>query len=334
VPAGALQEAMNANDDMKAITGIFDSSLGARSNETSGKAILARERQGDVSNFHFIDNLSRAIRYAGQVLVEIIPSVYSARETIRILGEDQAQKVVKLTQEAGGGREKGPGGKPELYNLTVGKYDVTVSTGPSFSTQREETRETLIEIMRQVPDSAAFLGDVLLDHMDFVGADKVAKRLKMLLPAEVREAEDAEGAEDNPEAAALKGQLQQMGQQAEQWKKAAMDEIGKIQAENEQLKADKSVEAQKAQAEAGFRSRELALKEKESNKPEPDQTQKQDHDRAMAHDKMDFEAGENARDRVTELAKVILGKIEDDDSEEDAAGAIVKAVTDAEGMLQ
>ena len=88
VPAGALQEALNANDDMKAITGIFDSSLGARSNETSGRAILARERQGDVSNFHFLDNLNRAIQYAGNCLLEIIPSVYSQEETIRILGED------------------------------------------------------------------------------------------------------------------------------------------------------------------------------------------------------------------------------------------------------
>ena len=61
VPAGALQEALNANDDMKSIIGIYDASLGARSNETSGRAIMARQREGDVSTFHFIDNLSRAI---------------------------------------------------------------------------------------------------------------------------------------------------------------------------------------------------------------------------------------------------------------------------------
>ncbi|MCK5444935.1 MAG: hypothetical protein KAI73_04880, partial [Rhodospirillaceae bacterium] len=142
VPAGVLQESINSNDDMKAITGIFDSSIGAQSNETSGKAILARERQGDVSNYHFIDNLNRAIAYAGRVLVEIIPSVYSAQESVRILGEDQKQNVINLTQEAGGAFQKGIDGQPELYNLTVGKYDVTVSSGPSFATEREETRET------------------------------------------------------------------------------------------------------------------------------------------------------------------------------------------------
>lgn len=188
-PAGALQEAMNASDDIKAITGIYDASLGARSNETSGKAILARQKEGDVANFHFIDNLARAIRYAGQVLVEIIPSVYGPREAIRILGEDMKEKVVKLTQEDGGAMLPGIEGEPRLYNLAVGKYDVTVTSGPSYSTQREETRETLIEIMRQVPDSAPVLGDVLLEHMDFAGADKVAKRLQALLPPAVQMAE-------------------------------------------------------------------------------------------------------------------------------------------------
>lgn len=183
VPGGALQEALNASDDMKAIIGIYDSSLGARSNETSGRAIMARQREADVSNFHFLDNLSRAIRYAGQILVEVIPSVYSARQTIRILGEDQTEKVIKLTQEDGGGVINPETGDRELYNLSVGHYDVTVSTGPSYATQREETREVLMELMRQVPGSAEFIGDIFLKYMDFQGADEVAKRLNMLLQA-------------------------------------------------------------------------------------------------------------------------------------------------------
>ena len=186
VPAGALQEAISANDDMHAITGIYPSSIGQRSNEVSGRAIMARERQGDVSNFHFLDNLSRAIEGAGRILVEIIPAVYSARQAVRILGEDMAEKVVKLRRQ---GAEAPASGGERLYDLAVGKYDVEVKSGPSYGTQREETRETLIEIMRAVPASALLLGDILMDHMDFQGADKVAKRLQMLLPPQVQAAE-------------------------------------------------------------------------------------------------------------------------------------------------
>lgn len=176
VPGGAVQEAIASNQDIQDITGVYPSSTGARSNETSGRAIIARERQADVSNFHFIDNLSRAIQYCGQVLVDIIPAVYSAKETIRILGEDQTEKVVRLTQEAGGMED----GQERLYNLSVGRYDVTVDTGPSFASQREEARETLLELMTRVPGSAQVLGDIFLRHMDFQGAEEAAERLERL----------------------------------------------------------------------------------------------------------------------------------------------------------
>jgi hypothetical protein len=182
VPAGALQEALNASDDIKSIIGIYDSSLGARSNETSGRAILARQKQADNSNFHFIDNLSRAIKYAGQVLIEIIPSVYSDRKAIRILGDDMLEKVINLKTNAAD-----PQGR--IYDLSTGKYDVTVKAGPSFSTQREFAREALTEIMKQVPGSAPIVGDILMELMDFPGADKVAKRLQHLLPPQVQAAE-------------------------------------------------------------------------------------------------------------------------------------------------
>lgn len=321
VPAGALQEALNASDDMKSITGIFDSSIGARSNETSGKAILARERQGDVSNYHFIDNLSRAIRYCGQILVDIIPHIYSERESIRILGADQKENIVNLSQNSDSQRT----GK--LYDLSVGKYDVTVSSGPSFSTQREETRETLIEIMRQVPDAAAYLGDVLLDHMDFVGADKVSKRLFKLLPSEIQESEREEFTEsDNSEALALQQQLQQVKQEMGQKEQQFIQEFQKIQQENENLKTDKQVDMQKIQSESEIKQAELQIKQGElqikqaelqikqaesvskTNLPQEEQWA---YDRSVESDKQTFEADQNERDRQVDLAKTIINKKDD-----------------------
>ena len=337
VPAGALQEAANNVDDMKSIMGIFDSSLGAQSNEISGKAIMARERQGDVSNFHFTDNLSRAIRYCGQLIVELIPAVYSSRQTVRVLGNDEAVNVVKLTQEAGGSKEMGLSGKPALYNLSVGKYDVTVKTGPSFTTQREETRETLIEIMRQVPDAAPFIGDVLLDHMDFVGADKVAKRLKALLPPAVRQAEEAEeGNEDNPELAAANQKFQAYQQEVEAAKKQVMEEIKRLTEENEAIKQDKRAQTAKMQADAAakdkeldIKSRELALKEAAVVSPE----KQWEYDNRVIKDKQAFDAGENERDRQVDLAKTILNNSEEDDTPEIQNAAMAKAMKDAAEIM-
>jgi hypothetical protein len=95
---GALQEALNASDDMKAIIGMYDASLGARSNETSGRAIMARQREGDVATFHFQDNMARAIRHAGRILLDLIPKVYDQERVIRVIGEDGSQDAVPLKQ--------------------------------------------------------------------------------------------------------------------------------------------------------------------------------------------------------------------------------------------
>lgn len=188
IPTGAMQEALTAVDDMKATTGIYDASLGAQGNEISGRAIMARQREGDVSNFHFIDNLNRSIRYAGEVLVEIIPAVYGPRQTIRILGEDMREEVVALTQEDGGGEIDPETGKRDLYNLNIGRYDVTVDSGPSYATQREEAREVLVEMFRARPELVPILGDLFMDNLHFQGADEAAKRLRAMLPPQVQAA--------------------------------------------------------------------------------------------------------------------------------------------------
>lgn len=96
VPAGALNQAMLANDDIKAALGMYNASLGAKSNETSGKAIMARQREGDVATFHFADNLNRAIRHAGVIMLDLIPKVYSGKRMVRILGEDGKAQTVQI----------------------------------------------------------------------------------------------------------------------------------------------------------------------------------------------------------------------------------------------
>jgi hypothetical protein len=179
VPAGALQEAHNAQDDMKSIIGIFDASLGARSNETSGRAIMARQREADKGTFHFIDNMSRAIQSAGKILVECIPHIYSERQTIQTLGDDSKQKVVRLVASHGEPPSaEDPDGK--IYDLSVGEYSVTVAVGPNYQTQREETAQALQELIRAYPAAAEALGDIMVSNMDFPGAQAAAERIQIM----------------------------------------------------------------------------------------------------------------------------------------------------------
>jgi hypothetical protein len=245
VPAGALQEALNAADDMKSVMGIYDASLGARSNETSGRAIMARQREGDNATFHFIDNLSRAIQYCGRCLVELIPQTYGARQVVQILGDNEEAKVVRLVQEGALAVQPGEGNE-KAYNLNVGKYDVAVKTGPSYTTQREETREFLTEIIsRTDPQVGLVLSDLAVSTMDFPGADKAAKRLRALLPPQVLAAEQ-EGEDGMPaEAQAMIASAQQQVQQLQ----AAL--------------AEAQAAAQDKQGDREIKMRELGIKQQE-----------------------------------------------------------------------
>ena len=184
VPAGALQEAMNASDDIKSILGLFDASLGAASNESSGRAILARMREGDVSTFHFVDNLSRAIRHAGRILIDLIPKVYAAPRIVRVLGPGGEPSTVAVNQPAQPGGQGGP--LAAVYDLAAGKYDLTVEAGPSFTTRREEAASQMIELIRAFPEAAPVLGDLLAKNLDWPGADEIAQRLKALLPPQLQ----------------------------------------------------------------------------------------------------------------------------------------------------
>ncbi|HWM49501.1 MAG TPA: portal protein [Xanthobacteraceae bacterium] len=102
VPAVAqpgLEASMaRAERDIKGTTGIYDPSLGNRSNEVSGRAISVRERQTDVANVVYVDNFMLALRHVGRILVDLIPKVYDTEREVQILGEDGSVETVTINK--------------------------------------------------------------------------------------------------------------------------------------------------------------------------------------------------------------------------------------------
>jgi len=198
VPAGALQEAMNASDDMKSVMGLYDASLGARSNETSGRAIMARQREGDVSTFNFMDSFARdSLTHAGRILIDLIPKIYDTARVIRVIGPNDEPTTVKINQMF-----MGPQGQPVNFDLSTGKYDVVVKVGPSYTTQREEVRDAVLELIRVFPPAAPVVGPLLVKNMDFPDAEKVAQQLQALMPPQ------AQG--ENPEMQQARAAIEQL----------------------------------------------------------------------------------------------------------------------------
>lgn len=184
VPAALIQLSGMDTDDMKAATGQFDASLGARSNETSGVAINARKLQGATATFNYVDNLAYAIRYTYEILVDMIPRVYDTPRVVRILGNDGGEKWKQLYQQV-----EDEHGNPVIINdISKGKYDVIVTVGPSYATQRMEAADAFAQLAGQIGGSAPMIGPLLayavIHNQDIPGMDEIDAALRKALVAQ------------------------------------------------------------------------------------------------------------------------------------------------------
>jgi len=180
-PAAFANVASLAIDELKAVTGIYDASLGNRSNETSGRAIIARKQEGDTSNYVFIDNHMKALTFTGELLVDLIPKVYDSTRTIRILGEDGAEKFVRINRRV---IDDETGEEVVINDLSRGKYDVVVTAGKSFETQRMEVAEAA-QAMAGTPGPFGLLAQYLLfKNLDVPGLDEFLAACRRILIAQ------------------------------------------------------------------------------------------------------------------------------------------------------
>lgn len=227
-------------EDIKSTTGIYDASLGAKSNENSGIAIQRRNHQSQTSNFHFADNLSKSIRHCGRILVDLIPKIYDTERAIRILGEDGAEEIVHIN------RVFERNGKQVRYDLGVGKYDVTVDTGPSYETKRQEAVAVMSELTRAYPQIMQVAGDLFVKNMDLPGASDIAERLKKTLPPGIADDKDQK---NQPLPPQVKAQMDQMGQMIEQLTEQLKHKTHQIDTKAIEIESKERIEMQKLQVE-------------------------------------------------------------------------------------
>lgn len=218
-PALLFLEGMRtASEELKMASGQYDEAMGRSGNATSGRQELARQRKGDTATFHFVDNLARAIKYTGKILIDLIPKVYDTPRVIRILGEDGTEQTINIdpAQEQAHVKRRNERTQQieEIYNPAVGRYDLVVAVGPSYSTKRAESFTTLMELAGRDPSLMQKAGDLIMREGDFPGAMELAERLKLFLPPEVQKEDE----EDMPPA--VRAQLQQMTQTVQQMDQA------------------------------------------------------------------------------------------------------------------
>lgn len=221
--AALLNEAQVNAQDMKDVTGIHDASLGVKSNETSGRAIQARQREGDIASLTFYDNGNASVLEAGDVINQLIPQIYDGTRVIRTIGEDEAMKFQRINDPM----------DPNAIDLSVGKFDVALSTGTSYTTRRVEAAQAMMEAIQVWPQLMSVAGDLVAKAQDWPGAEKLAERLKKTIPPQFLEEGEEGGVGISPE------ELQQMQMQLQQ-----------LSMENQELKQDKTIDFKKLEIDS------------------------------------------------------------------------------------
>lgn len=244
VPTGILAMAMHASDNIKATTGLFDSSLGAAGNATSGKQELAQQKQGNVANFHYTDNFIRTLKHAGRCIISMIPHYYDSERLIMCMGEDgtiTSEPVNKYDAAA----------EQVLNDLTVGEYDVVVTSGPSYATMRAEAGDAMIQFGQSWPKLMDIAGDKVVKAMNWPGADEIAERIARTIPPEIRDDPKEEEEPIPPAATAKIAQLEEQNAalKEEADKNRASITREEIKAQALKYSADSTAESRKDVAE-------------------------------------------------------------------------------------
>jgi hypothetical protein len=235
----ALIEAVNmAENDIKTTNGLYDPSLGNKmSNDQSGLAIKALQAQGSIGNYHFSDNLSRAIHLTGLMLLDLIPKIYDTKRVVRIIGVDDKPRVVTINNDLAESAEK-------VHDVRVGRYDVTVASGPSNQTKRQENAQALFQLAGKDPQLMGVAGDLIVGQLDFPEKQALVDRLQKALPPNLQDPKD----EVDPQ------QLQQQLQQARQMVQALTQHL-----QQETQLADKVQQDQKTKLQIAQMDRDTEL---------------------------------------------------------------------------
>ncbi len=232
VQMALIEEAQTNAQDMKDVTGVHDASLGIKSNETSGRAIMARQREGDIASLTFYDNGNAAVLEAGSIMNQYIPQIYDGTRIVRIIGVDESTKLVKINDPM----------DPKSPNLGAGKYDVAITTGAAYTTRRVEAAEAMMEAVQVFPEMMSIAGDLVAKAQDWPGAQELSERLRKTIPPQLlSEKERSEMGEQGVDPQAMMQQQAQMGEEMA----AAQEELGKLQQENLVLKTKHDVEMRK-----------------------------------------------------------------------------------------
>jgi uncharacterized protein YoxC len=275
LPVAMLELGNRASMLLNSTSGIYQTNVGDRiPGAKSGRAIIATQQQGEIATFNFQDNMAKAVQRTHEIFLDLIPEVYDTTRALRVLGADGSDSYVTINEPQEGQADPVTGTLQKLNDVKRGRFDVTITVGPNFSTKRQEAVEVYGELFSNNPMLQQVAGDLFFKAMDAPYAEEISERVKATLPPQIQQIiqkdkkvppEVAQGMAQVSQAMQQVQQLGQTVQQAAQEAEQAKAEAEKAEAHVKTAIADLKTqraqfEAQVAKAEAGIAQKHIEVR--------------------------------------------------------------------------
>lgn len=169
VPSGIDRLSFKADEGLKEVSMVSDSMRGFDRADVAAKAIQAKQSRGQVSLTKPFENLALTRKILARNVLDLVQTFYTETRVLDITGRNLTDQPEQITIN-----EVTPEG--EIVNdLTVGEYDVIISTVPARESVEQSQFMEALE-MRQlgimIPD------DVLVEHSHLNRKNEIAERIK------------------------------------------------------------------------------------------------------------------------------------------------------------
>lgn len=189
VSEGIVRAAEGAEHNLMAIAGFpHEPGQDQQGQVISGLAIQRRQSISDITHFQYYDKQTLAIAHTGRILLDYFPYYYGEDRMQRIIGDDGVPQMTAINQALDAQGQPVSKSKQAIAtiknDLTVGRFDVVMDTGPGYETKRQEGAEALLGLLSTpLGEPITKVGaDLVVRNMDFAGADDLADRLVPLNP--------------------------------------------------------------------------------------------------------------------------------------------------------
>ena len=339
-----IQGALQAKEDIQAAIGMYQANLGAPSNETSGVAIDSRKQQGEASTAHFPSHLGASLTQVGKIILQMIPRLTDTRRQFRMLSIDSVSSSVLVDPKQQKAVIDGPAGLS--INPNIGRYDVRVVVGSSFSTQRQQAQQAYTEMNRANPQMLPAIAPLWAKTLDVPHADKLSQVLTAMAPDPVKAILQPEQQESVPALQAKIQQLQQALQEAIQHAHDAQqdadeahqqlgDKSGEVEAKNEEnaikaydamtkrWQAVTAAEAQSAQLMAQTQAQMMAQPDPDSEPPDMTPEEPEMPEGPSDHEQEVMNGQEHLAQLIEQLAQL---QAQSSQAQMQAMGQLIKLV--------